>query len=375
MRQRHRSHLTYANTPATFVSLAVILALAVVGVVVLGGGKAAAVQQLSCGDTITADTTLHKNLVNCPNNGIIIGADDVTLDLNYHTIDGDGETPAAGCNPETEACDFGVLNDGHDGVTIKGGTVREFGPGVVVVRARHNRLLNLASLENAFEGIVMFRSARSLVQGSSASRNGHKRADRDPGLVLVESHDNRIAHNTMSRNGDLGLFMADSDHNHVSHNKARRNPEGGMIAEGDRNVFSRNRVFRGGGGILITIVSRGGKAVGNVIRRNEVRDARAGGISVDRGPKRTTLRRNRVVGSGRGGIMVGGPATKLIANSAVRNDGDGIDVRSRSTELTRNRALRNGDLGIRAVRGVIDGGGNVARHNGDPRQCINIVCR
>jgi hypothetical protein len=95
--------------PATFASLAAVLAFAVVGVVVLGGGKAAAVQQVSCGDTITADTTLRHNLVNCPNNGIIIGADNVTLDLNYHTIDGDG-TEFAGC-PENEFCDVGVLND------------------------------------------------------------------------------------------------------------------------------------------------------------------------------------------------------------------------------------------------------------------------
>src|SRR3954454_7559233 len=90
---------------ATFAALAVILAFAVVGVVVLGGGKAAAFQQLSCGDTITADATLHHNLVNCPHNGIIIGADNITLDLNYHTIDGDGIS-----SPE---CECGVDNDGH----------------------------------------------------------------------------------------------------------------------------------------------------------------------------------------------------------------------------------------------------------------------
>jgi hypothetical protein len=41
---------------------------------------------------------------------------------------------------------------------------------------------------------------------------------------------------------------------------------------------------------------------------------------------------------------------------------------------TANRALRNHDLGIEPVRSVIDGGGNVARHNGDPRQCTNIAC-
>ena len=34
----------------------------------------------------------------------------------------------------------------------------------------------------------------------------------------------------------------------------------------------------------------------------------------------------------------------------------------------------NADLGIAAVRSVNDGGGNIARHNGDPRQCTHIAC-
>src|SRR5829696_776625 len=116
--------------PATLVSLAVILALAVAGVMALSGAEAANTQP-KCGDHITADTTLHHDLVNCPNNGIIIGADDVTLDLNYHTIDGDG-TPATGCDPDTELCDQGVDSFGHDGVTVMHGSVREFEGGVFV---------------------------------------------------------------------------------------------------------------------------------------------------------------------------------------------------------------------------------------------------
>ncbi len=78
---------------ATLVSLPLTLAFVIVAFIAMGGVQAAA--DLSCGDTITADATLHRNLLNCPNNGIIIGADNITLDLNYHRIDGDG-TPAAG---------------------------------------------------------------------------------------------------------------------------------------------------------------------------------------------------------------------------------------------------------------------------------------
>ena len=53
---------------------------------------------------------------------------------------------------------------------------------------------------------------------------------------------------------------------------------------------------------------------------------------------------------------------------------DGIDARSDSTELTANRAQHNGDLGIKAVPGALDGGGNVARNNGDPRGCAHVAC-
>jgi hypothetical protein len=73
---------------ATLVGLSVTVTLVLVGVVALSGAEAAS--KVSCGDTITADITLHRNLVNCPNNGIVIGADNITLDLNGHTIDGDG---------------------------------------------------------------------------------------------------------------------------------------------------------------------------------------------------------------------------------------------------------------------------------------------
>src|SRR3954452_4079359 len=131
--------------PATLAGLLVTVILALAGVVALSGAEAAS--NVSCGDTITTDVTLHHNLANCPNNGIIIGADNITFDLNYHTIDGDG-TPAAGCDPQTEFCDIGVLNDGHDGVPVVDGWVRDFDVGVFVGRESHNRLLGISSSRN-----------------------------------------------------------------------------------------------------------------------------------------------------------------------------------------------------------------------------------
>jgi hypothetical protein len=73
----------------TVVSRAMVLALVVAGFTVVGAGQALA-RHMSCCDTITTDTTLDSDLVNCPNDAIVIGADSITLDLNGHTIDGDG---------------------------------------------------------------------------------------------------------------------------------------------------------------------------------------------------------------------------------------------------------------------------------------------
>lgn len=33
------------------------------------------------------------------------------------------------------------------------------------------------------------------------------------------------------------------------------------------------------------------------------------------------------------------------------------------------------DLGIEAVAGTTDGGGNGAKHNGNPAQCVGVRCR
>ena len=334
--------------PSEGVSAVAVVAAIAVALAVTGGEASAS--HVGCGDTITADTTLDSDLLNCPNNGILIGADGITLNLKGHVIDGDG-TKAAGCDPNAEFCDTGVGNDGHDRVTIKGGRVRDFGPGVFIFAARHNRLRRLSTFRNTFMGIVLSRSARSVVKRSSASRNGL--TTDSPGMVLFESHHNRIAHNRMVGNADVGLDLLGSDHNHILHNRLRRHPLDGIVIDGRFNEIARNRVIRNGGGILISKVGNFGRIVGNVVRRNYVRGSRTGGIGVDPVARRTRIRRNLVVGAAR----------------------DGIFVLSRRTKLTGNRAFRNGDLGIHAVRGVIDGGGNVARYNGDPRQCVNVICR
>ncbi len=360
-----------------------ILSFAVAGVIVLSEGDVLA-NDVSCGDTITADTTLHSDLVNCPSNGILIGADGITLDLNGHMIDGDG-TDFTGC-PPNESCDEGVVNDGHDGVTVRHGSVRQFDTGVVVGHARHNRVLRISSSQNVFFGFVVVESARSLIYNSSGSGNLAPDGDgmglfgshhvrivdnsfrHNPlGLHVEDSTDNLIKGNVISRNG-LGILMQ-ADRNAVRRNRCTRQDACIIVGPGDRNLITRNRVSRGMGGVLIE------KGRGNVVARNVIAHVRRNGV-VLYGGRNSIVRRNRVRRSGDDGFVVKEKAdhSLLRRNRARRAGDDGLDVEDRSAKLRRNRALRNADLGIEAVRGVIDGGGNVARRNGDPRQCTHLAC-
>src|SRR5919198_5617679 len=120
--------------------LALIVAAALSAAVGSASGRALGPQP-SCGDTITVNTKLTSDLVNCPNNGLVIGADDVTLDLNGHVIDGD-DAEFSDCPPD-EACDIGVVDFDHRGVTIEGGKVREFTFGVLAVGASQSRVSRL----------------------------------------------------------------------------------------------------------------------------------------------------------------------------------------------------------------------------------------
>jgi len=174
------------------------------------GGTQAAAAQVKCGDTITTDTTLHNDLVNCPSNGIVIGADRITLDLNGHTIDGDG-TFSDGCDVATEFCDVGVVNFRHDGVTVKDGSLRQFGGAVNFFGPlRHNRLLGISARRSADVGIQLFETSRSLIRDSSANRSPN-RHHLGFGLALYSSDHLRVVGNSFRNNTGDAVHTVDSN--------------------------------------------------------------------------------------------------------------------------------------------------------------------
>lgn len=377
------------------------------------GVPPAQADMVQCGDTITTDTTLTNDLVDCPGLGLVIGADDVTLDLNGHTVDGNG------------VADFeGIQAIGHDGVTIKGGTIRDFVEGVALISAHDVALRDLIISHERHVGILVADSTRILVRRTRSTQiafsgifvavSHHIRIERNTvtdsggGIAARASDHLRIRRNTTSFNEFDGVavfegtsrstisrnlavangfsgILVEGDHNWVTHNRISGNGDNVVLA-GDSNLAAHNRIDDavgfpddpvGGFGIIVDGGDR------NRLLHNDIRGTASNGIRVvafdpeGTGPaEQTVLRGNRVAATHLDGILIDETATGtlLVGNWAAGSGDDGLDVESESSTLARNTALNNHDLGIEAVPGVIDGGGNRAAGNGDAAQCTNISC-
>ena len=400
-----------------------LLVVASLTLVAIGGGQPLAqgttlAPEPSCGAVITADTTLLHDLIDCPGDGIVIGAANVTLDLNRHTIDGDAASGALGP-------DIGIRNDGFDGVTVKGGTVREFDFGIRISNLSANSLFRLLSTLNSRAGIRAEGSEGGRFVSNQAVANGTF------GIILFgENHDNLVRGNTAADNGGGGVGDFVSDHDRILHNIVSGNAEEGIAVGGssdssveqnsvsnnfggialfgsDRNTVAGNHVFGNRDGIIVdgddnsvfgnevsdALGCDDGEGCGfgisleggarNLVARNVVARTLHSGIRLDAygAPVSGNVFRGNIVhGAGVDGIAIdtesAGPVldTLLEANVVIGAEDDGIDVDSPATTLTRNLAVHNGDLGIEAVAGVVDGSGNRAAGNGNPAQCMNVAC-
>lgn len=285
---------------------------------------------VNCGDLLIQDVKLDSDLTDCAGSGLVIGADNITVDLNGHTVDGVGSGN-------------GIDNSGgYDRVTIKNGTVREFAVGVGLSGANDNRMSQLAVTDNG-AGIDLNDSDRNVIERSITSFSSSVFG---AGIFLLNDSDqNLVSKNDVLNNPLYGILVDDrSDNNVIEKNHVRNTQFGGGIVLDDAN---HNRVENNdvsGNGSLGGIVVSGS---GNVVSRNEL-TANFDGIRVFSGAADTLVERN----------------------FAHENTDDGIDVDSVLTTITRNTANSNGDLGIEAPDFVTDGGGNKASGNGNPfEQC------
>lgn len=83
-----------------------------------------------CGDTVNESCTFNEHL-NCSGDGLIVEADNITLDGNGYTIIGPGRGD-----------EEGIQNEGHNGITIKNLKINEFNFGIYFKDANDCSIVN-----------------------------------------------------------------------------------------------------------------------------------------------------------------------------------------------------------------------------------------
>jgi hypothetical protein len=313
-----------------------IPALAVVGVLALAASAEAASPPaaLHCGQTLTHNVKLTADLLDCPGDGLVIGADEITVDLNGHTIDG---VPASGCD-SPEAFRSGVRNSGHDGVTVERGTVQQFDFGVDAGSMSDSRFHDLVLRDNRFAGIDLGTS-----QGPAAmARN------------LVDH--NRIA--GVSCGGGIGLNTGQE--NRFAHNEIENVAGGGIGVccggPGDRNVVDHNRIAGTGTHGILVFISGSSRVAGNVLSDIGLDPSdRGDAIMVDLSSN-AVVTDNRVTRAHWPGIFVAGciplcgeepvPTGVRVERNTLEQTGDGIFLFNTDDDVVRgNSVTRAGSLG------------------------------
>jgi Periplasmic copper-binding protein (NosD) len=291
---------------------------------------AAAPQAVACGAVVVQDLVLQSDLTGCET-GLVVGADDITIDLNGHSIE--GLTAAGGAG--IEAVD-------RSGVTVKNGRVSDFATGVRFLGTSTSTIENM------------------IVQGTG------------DGIWIGggdQSHSNRVLRNRIS-SSRAGVVVVGVGSTLVLQNDIADLEGAGISCRGSARIEG-NRVVRAGNGIELFFCSA--DVVGNETVENT-------GVGIVRVRSDGLVARNRANANG-AGIVSDDSHGAFVRNVTNANEGNGlsifdsIDTHGPFHLIEDHVAMANGGLGIFSnVEGILLQGKNRARANGDPRECVNVVC-
>ena len=254
-------------------------AVASAGLMALGSGQAFA-SPVGCGETITHDTTLKGDLTNCPGDGLVIGADNITLNLNGHTID--GTVSQADCD-RLATFRVGIRDSGYDGLTIENGSVQQFDEGLAAgdigVGMSDSRLHGLALRNNRFGGFDLGGSRAADTQNDQIEHNVVSGTGCGTGIKLNTTRANRVADNRV-QNDNAGIVVCCSgDSNVINRNAVSGGQEDGILvfAETGARVVDNSVSDVGGDGAIEV----NGNSTGAVVRNNAIARSLGAAISID----------------------------------------------------------------------------------------------
>ncbi len=167
--------------------------------------------QVYCGQRLTENATIFNSLEDCPENGLIIDANNITIDCVWRTISGNGSGYYKG-----------IYLNRREGVTLRNCNVTGFHDGIGLDYGSGNFVQGNNVYGNS-NGIFLWESALNEISGNSCSNNSGS------GIFLWESSENTLKENIAESNETGIEFHSSSNYNTVSDNNALGNLNEGFL--------------------------------------------------------------------------------------------------------------------------------------------------
>lgn len=302
-----------------------------------------------CGDTISGDVTLTRDLT-CTGDGLHFvsprsGSGTVKLDLAGHSLKGRGVGTGI-------AADNNKLSIMNGTITGFSSTIKGYAHSIAVTRVKISRTSSWLALQGAADVTVM--DSRFVDAGSGgAGSDSYLKVNNSDFIrtrIKSASEGDTFVYNSRFTEGNISATVL-----HASGNVINSCPGGGGV------------------GIQVDGLNMGlGRITGNTVH------SCMAGISVVAPIKPTRIEGNLVSGVGTGivySLNSAGATIEIIGNVLTRSSegltgwGDG------TATITANSTSKNATTGI-SVTGahIIDGGANTATDNGADPACIGVVC-
>src|SRR5918993_658297 len=209
----------------------------------------------SCGQVITQNVILTSNLNCADSDGLIVGASDIVIDLNGHTISG----PDAESQEKTSS-KVGVMIPNMNNVIVQDGTIKGFQAGILMTGSQNVEIKGIVSKDNqigAFStGASIVNVHLSILMNNQIGFAGHSTQQATiennnlyqnalAGITLVNSDNGVLTLNSITESGN-GLYVDNqSNNNNVNFNNVLLNTidlnnANGLPVNTNVNTFDQN---------------------------------------------------------------------------------------------------------------------------------------
>ena len=209
----------------------------------------------SCGQVITQNVVLTSNLNCADSDGLIVGASDIVIDLNGHTISG----PDVDSQEKTSS-KVGVMIPNMNNVVVQDGTIHGFQAGILMTGSQNVEIKGIVSKDNqigAFStGASIVNAHLSILMNNQIGFAGHSTQQATiennilyqntlAGITLVNSDNGVLTLNSITESGN-GLYVDNqSNNNNVNFNNVLLNTidinnANGLPVNTNANTYDQN---------------------------------------------------------------------------------------------------------------------------------------